>query len=52
MHLPSLPGSCVLDDDYWQSTVTRLLATVAELKAVGIDVSVMNIGGGPSSHCI
>jgi len=42
-----MTGSCVLDDDYWQSTVERLLQTICDLeKELGIKVELMNIGGG------
>jgi len=42
-----MTGSCVLDDDYWQETVQRLLSTVALLRDEhDIRVEVMNIGGG------
>jgi diaminopimelate decarboxylase len=42
-----MTGSCVLNDDYWQDTVTKLLTTIHEIKeTLGVKIELMNIGGG------
>jgi diaminopimelate decarboxylase len=45
MHM--MTGSCVINEDYWQETVERLMDAIAEVKrGAGVDVDWMNIGGG------
>ena len=42
-----MTGSCVLNDDYWQDTVTKLVRTIHEVReTLGVNIELMNIGGG------
>jgi len=42
-----MTGSCVLDESYWASTVSKLLETMQKLKSsLSIDFEFVNIGGG------